>query len=48
MIRAGVSLLDAAVADGLNETPSLLLLLLLLHGIDNDDDGGIVVFGGFG
>ena len=40
MIRAGVPLLDAAVAYGLNWAPPLLLLLLL-H--DNDDDGGIVV-----
>ena len=49
MIRAGVSLLDTAVADGLNWTPPpLLLLLLLLHDNDNDNDGGIVVFGGFG
>ena len=48
MIRAGVSLLDTAVADGLNWTPPLLLLLLLLHDNDNDNDGGIVVFGGSG
>ena len=42
MIRAGVPLLDAAVAYGLNWAPPLLLLLLL-HDNDNDDDGGIVV-----
>ena len=44
MIQAGVSLLDTAVADGLNwAPPPLLLLLLLLHDNDNDDEGGIVV-----
>ena len=36
MIQAGISLLVAAVADGLNWAPPLLLLLLLY--------GGIVVF----
>ena len=41
MIRAGVSLLVAAVADGLNWAQSLLLLLLYYN---SKDDGGIVVF----
>ena len=42
MIQTGVSLLVAAVADGLNWAPPLLLLLLLYD--DNNDDGGMVVF----
>ena len=37
-IRPGVSLLDAAVAEGLNWTPPLLLLLLLLPLRINDND----------